>query len=176
MSIRTLKGTMGLDLIGPMVNEGGGVRDLNITPKHHSRWGGSARGANKVGCGLTFIVPEQDMAWLRGSFVGQTYNLESTTCIQDNLHRDGIFPMIIIPLGGKLVLLIQAGDSSLGKVLEDSKSSLDKCSVDIRPWEPGIVSKERLVWLNIVGVPTHAWNEQFFKQLVQLIGGYGAMD
>lgn len=36
--------------------------------------------------GLTFNVPEEEIRWLHGSFVGQEHNLECTLGIQDNLH------------------------------------------------------------------------------------------
>lgn len=77
------------------------------------------------------------MMWLHGAFVGQTSDLECTLGIQDRLHMDSAFTIDTVPLGGKLVLL--------------------------RPWEPGIVARQRLAWLNIVGVPVHACSEVFFR-------------
>lgn len=38
------------------------------------------------------------------------------------------------------------------------------------------MSRERLIWLNVTGVPVHAWREDFFQMMVQTVGRYGAMD
>lgn len=40
-----------------------------------------------------------------------------------------------------------------------------KLFVKLENWVPGTVNFDRLVWVSIVGVPLHAWNEGNFRKI-----------
>lgn len=57
-----------------------------------------------------------------------------------------------------MVLLTADGEEDISFSLNEA-DSLSKWFEDIRPWDPRSVARERLVWLNVTGVPVHAWLE-----------------
>lgn len=89
-----------------MVKEGPSGRNannLNIQQAHTKV--GKVRDGNEWR-GLSFTISEEDMKWLQGSYVGQTFNVECTLSIQDNLHMAGVFTIKAIPFGGKLCVTV----------------------------------------------------------------------
>lgn len=39
-----------------------------------------------------------------------------------------------------------------------------------------MVTKERLAWLNVSGVPAHAWKEEVFKGVALMFGSFAFLD
>lgn len=109
------------------------------------------------------MVSKEDMRWLKETYVGQTHSLECSLDIQDNLHKVGIFNIKAVPLGGNQVLLSSVGEVELSKCLTDDAEIFSKWFANVRPWEPGKMSREHLVWLNVTGVPVHSWRGDFFS-------------
>lgn len=54
---------------------------------------------------------------------------------------------------------------SLEKLLEERKSTLAVWFREINPWNLALetIHPERVVWLNIVGIPVHAWHANTFE-------------
>lgn len=42
--------------------------------------------------------------------------------------------------------------------------------MSIKDWDPEFVIAERLSWLNVEGVPLHAWNDDNFKKIGSCVG------
>lgn len=106
--------------------------------------------------GLTFNVPEEDMGWLEGTFVGEAHDVESSLHMQDNIHSEGIFSINAVPLGGNFVLLLVVGTEDFLNIAREDNKTLSKLFIEICPWSPDFVVRERLVWVNVAGVPAHA--------------------
>lgn len=68
------------------------------------------------------------------------------------------------------------GEFDLSEILQQETSSLSKWFADIRPWDPGSKVRDKLVWLNISEVPVHAWKDEVFKTIVQIVGRFGMLD
>lgn len=86
------------------------------------------------------------------------------------------FSIKAIPLGGNFYLLTASDDEDLRKALEDDAKGLSKWFVDLRPWDLGFSVRERSVWLNVSGVPPHAWKEDFFQNLARVVGRFIDLD
>lgn len=126
--------------------------------------------------GLTFNMPQEDLKWLQDAFVGTTFTLEQAHDMQKYLHTERIFSVKAAPLGGKFVLLTKLGDEDFPSVLNEASSPLSKLFEEIRPWDPSLMVKERMVWLKVTGVSAHAFMEDFLKFLVNLVGRLGKLD
>lgn len=74
------------------------------------------------------------------------------------------------------MLLSGENEDSVCRFFQQAASSLSKWFVVIKEWSPSVVFKERREWLNIMGVPTHAWGEDIFKNLAHLAGSYVGVD
>jgi hypothetical protein len=57
-------------------------------------------------------------------------------------------------------------------LMEEAKGWLEQWFVEIRPWSPDNIDVERTIWLRICGVPIHAWNHNFFTQVVKPWGTF----
>jgi hypothetical protein len=75
--------------------------------------------------------------------------------------------LLVTPLGANLVLLEGQEDGEVQALMDDAKGWLDQWFKHIRPWRPQEVDMERVIWLRVFGVPSHAWNDLFFAQLVK---------
>jgi hypothetical protein len=69
-------------------------------------------------------------------------------------------------LGSKLVLMEGQEEGEVEALMEDAKEWLDQWFSEIRPWSPDEIDNERTIWLRIYGIPSHAWNDNFFAQVV----------
>jgi hypothetical protein len=75
-------------------------------------------------------------------------------------------------LGSNLTLLEGQEEGEVQALMVDAKGWLDQWFVDIRPWSPDDIDVERTIWLRIYGVPIHAWNHNFFMQIVKPWGTF----
>lgn len=49
----------------------------------------------------------------------------------------------------------------LRKILKEDPEWRNLCFMFIRPWKELDVNNRRRVWLNVFGVPLHAWGDNF---------------
>jgi hypothetical protein len=58
----------------------------------------------------------------------------------------------------------------LAEVLKFNKQWWDHCFRNIVPWKPNLLSKCRDTWIQIFGIPLHAWEEGTFKMIAGRFG------
>jgi hypothetical protein len=116
---------------------------------------------------MSFDVEKKDMEKLQKAFVGEVSQPGMSYNIQNAFHRQGYFGVKVTPLGANLVLLEGQEDGEVQALMDDAKGWLDQWFKQIRPWRPQEVDMERVIWLRVFGVPSHAWNDLFFAQLVK---------
>lgn len=75
-----------------------------------------------------------------------------------------------------MVLLSFENNEDLHTLFSDGCDGFGKWLVKLKPWAPGLVPKERTVWVRVWGVPAHAWKEDFFTFLSQLVGRFEGLD
>lgn len=82
----------------------------------------------------------------------------------------------ITPLGANLVLMEAEDDEEIPALIKGAKDWLSNWFKEIRPWDSSVVDSERLVWIRILGVPPHAWNEEFFSFISSSCGIFIKLD
>ncbi|GAU42670.1 hypothetical protein TSUD_106440 [Trifolium subterraneum] len=116
---------------------------------------------------LSYEAAKEDIEKLHKAFVGVVHEPGMTYNIQSAFHRQGYFGVKVTPLGANLALLEGQEDGEVKALMEDAKGWMDQWFKEIRSWCPSDLDAERTIWLRIYGVPSHAWNESFFTQLVK---------
>lgn len=89
---------------------------------------------------------------------------------------EGIFSITTIPMGGNLVLLQPKEQGVIKALLGEDTICLPNWFQSFLPWNQHMLANEFYLFLNIAGVPLHAWREDFFKMVVSLVGKYDNMD
>jgi hypothetical protein len=121
---------------------------------------------------VNYEATKEDMARLQRSFIGEVLHPGMSYNIQEAFHRQGYFGVKVTPLGSKLTLLEGQDEGEVQALMEDAKGWLDQWFKEIRQWNPKEIDIERVVWLRIYGIPSHAWNDLFFDQLTKPWGVY----
>ncbi|GAU48536.1 hypothetical protein TSUD_282880 [Trifolium subterraneum] len=117
-----------------------------------------------------FKTEKEVVQSLRRAFVGVVVHPGMTYRIQDEFHMQGYFGVKITPLGANLALLQDQEEGEIQALMEEARGWLDQWFKEIRPWTPGEVDNDRLVWLRVYGIPVHAWNDNFFTLISQQFG------
>ncbi|KAK8675090.1 hypothetical protein V6N13_033160 [Hibiscus sabdariffa] len=74
------------------------------------------------------------------------------------------------------VFLLEVEDEDLYNLLKDSGwSYLKQVFTEVHPWSESFRPLERVVWLEMVGVPLHCWNQQTFRRIAELWGDFLAL-
>lgn len=123
--------------------------------------------------GMEILVTEEEMHWLIGSFVGKTRSLDGAFTIQKDLDFAGWSSIRATPLSRSVVLLSGDKQESVKEFLNQEAASLSFWLEEINDWNPEMKVAGRRVWVNITGLPAHAWNERVFKSLVISVGSFG---
>ena len=97
---------------------------------------------------------------IKGRFVAEVINIKAMACIKAVLVGAGFSQNCIDYLGGMWILLTPRTETDTKK-LED-KSFTNTWFKCVKPWEEGFRISERLVWLQIEGVPVEYWSHSTF--------------
>lgn len=126
--------------------------------------------------GLDFVVEEEDMLWLKNSYVGYVHEPDIVHTLQDKIKDVGLLSMSVCPMGGDKVLIQTMEGEDFEELAKDAESMLKDWFIDITKWSPQEVAKQRYTWIRCQGVPLHAWKGDFFEYVVSGIGRYVSMD
>jgi len=74
------------------------------------------------------------------------------------------------------VLLQVEGGGGLDAVKRNHESWWRAMFKRVRRWYPHMVATNRLVWLNVYGIPLHVWDEPLFKSIGSLFGVFDDFD
>jgi hypothetical protein len=116
---------------------------------------------------LSYEADKEDLKRYQKAFIGKVAQSGMTYNIQEAFHREGYFGVKVTPLGSNLTLLEGQDEGEVEALMEDAKDWLDQWFSSIRPWSPNDIDTERSIWLRIYGIPIHAWNLNFFTQVVK---------
>ncbi|GAU51106.1 hypothetical protein TSUD_141480 [Trifolium subterraneum] len=92
---------------------------------------------------------------------------ERKTHTVTGFHRQGYFGVKVTPLGANLALLEGQEEGEIHALMDDTKGWLDQWFKVIRPWSPKEIDNERIIWLRVYGIPSYAWNDNFFAKVVK---------
>ncbi|KAE8699368.1 hypothetical protein F3Y22_tig00110580pilonHSYRG00195 [Hibiscus syriacus] len=119
-------------------------------------------------------VDEDEVRKLKRCLVGVMAGVCSVGSIVDRLHNWGLGEIKVQRLRGNSFLLT-IEDEDLFIMLEDLQwSYLKEIFVDVMLWTESFYQKERVVWLEIEGLPLHCWNAVTLKRLFGLWGRFEA--
>lgn len=114
-------------------------------------------------------VDSEETVWLQKCAVGEVKNTEILNDINHLLRERGFLSCAAKYLGGMRVLVECSSTNAMEAMLREGSNNLLEWFDWIQPWDR---SKElsrpaRLVWLNIEGVPLHAWNTRVFEEIAR---------
>ncbi|KAE8704159.1 hypothetical protein F3Y22_tig00110458pilonHSYRG00089 [Hibiscus syriacus] len=117
-------------------------------------------------------VDEVELRKLRICLVGIMAGVCSVGSIVDRLQNWGLGEIRVQRLRGNTFLLT-IEDEDLFIILEDLQwSYLKEIFMDIMLWTESLSHKERVVWIELDGLPLHCWNEITLKRLAGLWGRF----
>jgi RNA recognition motif-containing protein len=119
---------------------------------------------------LELRVCDSTLKSLERSMVGVLKNSVDFHSFHERLLLEGHHDVKATPMGGNLVLLQSPCEGELEEVLKCNKGWWDFCFSKMLPWKPNILSESREVWLQIYGLPLHAWDEGSFKMMAGRFG------
>lgn len=134
--------------------------------------GGSAASAlAQVPCLELLPCPEM-MSVLNGSFVGVLRQHREARLIQHCFVKEGLEEISVTDMGAQLVLLRAEKGSVIAAAREKHREWWDDLFVDTKLWTPNLVSKKRTVWLRVLGIPLHFWEDSLFKKIGAVFGDF----
>jgi hypothetical protein len=119
---------------------------------------------------LQIEVCESTLKELEGSKVGFLRNSMDFSSFQERLLLDGHHEVKVTHMGGNMVLFQSPCEGELEEVMKCSKLWWENCFSKIIPWKPTLLSESRETWIQIFGIPLHAWDEGCFKSVAGRFG------
>jgi hypothetical protein len=119
---------------------------------------------------LEIHVHEATMIVLKQSMVGFFKNNMDYQTFNDRLLLEGQHEVKATFIGGNMVLLQCYCEGELAEVLKFNKQWWNHCFSKIIPWKPNLVSECREIWIDVYGIPLHAWEEGTFKMVAGRFG------
>jgi hypothetical protein len=119
---------------------------------------------------LELRVSEPNLRALEGSKVGFLKNTVDFNSFHERLLLQGHHEVKATQMGGNMVLLQSPCEGELAEVMRCNEAWWDFCFSKVLPWSPLMVSESRETWIQIFGIPLHAWEEGSFKALAGRFG------
>jgi hypothetical protein len=120
-------------------------------------------------------VDQDFLQVLSGSYVGTMAVGVEIRAVQMKLWLAGILNVTVATMGGRLILLYRSTGEDVGDPVR-RKDWWGGLISAIKPWSPNQVASKKELWVNIYGVPLHAWSESTFRRIVSRCGEFLAMD
>jgi hypothetical protein len=173
---------------GRSTGGGGGVKNKAVSGEDVATSGRSFRSA-LMGChnavkgqvekgseAILVTVEECLLKDLKRSFVGFLANDNEVRRIRNTLYMEGFQDISVKEMGGGMVLLQCARIGVLEGMVKSRAEWLTYYFKEVRPWSPNLVASRRVVWVQVRGIPLHAWGEALFKSLAAKIGVFVDFD
>jgi hypothetical protein len=85
---------------------------------------------------------------------------------------EGFQNISVKEMGGGMVLLQCSSAGVLERMLKSKAEWLTYYFREVKPWSPNLVACKRVAWVQVRGVPLHAWGEGLFKSVAARIGTF----
>ncbi|GAU50749.1 hypothetical protein TSUD_191130 [Trifolium subterraneum] len=119
---------------------------------------------------LELHVCNDTLRALEGSWVGFLKNSVDYHAFQGRLLMEGQLEVKSTQMGGNMVLLQCPCEGELMEVMKCNKSWWDHFFLKVIPWKPHLLSESRETWIQVYGIPLHAWEENSFKMIAGRFG------
>ncbi|KAK7268348.1 hypothetical protein RIF29_21046 [Crotalaria pallida] len=151
------------------------VRDRKYEAQYEGRQGaGSDAEKLRVVQGTTNL---ENTAWLNRSLIVETkkpFNRKDLLLLMVNP-----WPTIcmIRDLGSfKFIVTFRSYDDREEALKKDYEEAMVNYIRRVRKWTPDVICERRRVWLEIFGIPPHAWNKENFEHITDRIGTIVELD
>ncbi|KAK2413385.1 zinc finger CCCH domain-containing protein [Trifolium repens] len=125
---------------------------------------------------LDISVQKTTVALLKQCMVGFFKQGMDFQTFIDRLLLEGQHDVKPTFMGGNMVLLHCACDGELMEVMKANKEWWDNTFTKVIPWKPNLVSESRETWIQLYGIPLHAWEEGTFKMVAGRLGVFMDFD
>jgi hypothetical protein len=119
---------------------------------------------------LELVVQESTVRALNQSLVGFFKETMDFQSFSDRLVMEGHHEVKAVYMGGNMVLLQCVCDGELEEVKKLNQKWWDHCFTKLIPWKPNLLSECRDIWIQVYGLPIHAWEENSFKRIAGRFG------
>lgn len=102
--------------------------------------------------------------------------MDGAFSVHKDLDCEGWSTIRATPLSGNQVQLTGENKESVRDFLIQEESLVSNWFEEVQDWNPEFAGEGRRVWVSITGIPAHAWKEEFFKNLVGLVGTFVGLD
>ncbi|GAU30796.1 hypothetical protein TSUD_355220 [Trifolium subterraneum] len=117
-------------------------------------------------------VNEAFLKELKGSVVGTLACERDVRRLRTIFYTEGYQSIRVTHMGGNMVLLCSSVEGDISKLMRRNSECLEFFFSEVKPWEPGLVAKQRETWVQVVGIPLHIWGEDFFKLVGAKLGEF----
>jgi hypothetical protein len=114
---------------------------------------------------LKVPVDSSQLQSLKRSFVGFLLPEVEVRVIRTTLLMEGLQNISVTPMGGNMVLLFSTKVGELERMIKAKEEWIGYYFFKVRPWSPNMVNVKRELWVNVFGIPLHAWGVTSSKWL-----------
>lgn len=114
---------------------------------------------------LEVLPSEMVLEELSRAFVGFLRFPMLAKNLQTSLFMDGKKGFKVTEMGDGMVLINCEEVGGVDRARKEDPKWWEGMFSEVRPWSPELVARRRSVWLKIVGIPLHVWDDNFFKLL-----------
>lgn len=117
-------------------------------------------------------VRQEELHWLQRCLLAEVKNCDDLNDLSYLMERAGFLNIKVKYTGGLRVLLECTTTEEAQKALNEGLPTLMNWFNWVCPWsmEKELERPRRLIWLNISGVPLHAWNGDNFSAIASAFG------
>ncbi|XP_039052593.1 polyadenylate-binding protein 5-like [Hibiscus syriacus] len=115
-------------------------------------------------------VDEESLRKLEKRLIGTMATVCNSNQVEDRLRAGGLGELKTKYLGGR-DFLIEIEDPGLYSFMKEQKwSYLKEVFLEVQPWSEVYRSSERVIWIQLTGLPLYCWNHQTFKKVAETWG------
>ncbi|KAL4347806.1 hypothetical protein GQ457_17G004690 [Hibiscus cannabinus] len=119
---------------------------------------------------IKVFIEEESLWKLQNCLIGFSATDSDPVRIHDRLCSWGLGEIKVKKMTGRIFLL-EIEDRLLHSSLKESGwSYLKEFFIEVQPWSESFRVSERVVWVELFGIPLHCWNHQTFRRIVELWG------
>ncbi|KAH1130481.1 hypothetical protein J1N35_001859 [Gossypium stocksii] len=114
---------------------------------------------------------DKEQLWnLQKCLVCESISVCDLKSLNDRIAKIGLREITIRKIQGRH-FLVEIPDEELMDMLRQTDwSYLKEFFINIEPWSEKLKINERVVWIEVAGVPLHCWNYETFKRVAGLWG------
>ncbi|GKC82939.1 nucleotide-binding alpha-beta plait domain-containing protein, partial [Tanacetum coccineum] len=117
------------------------------------------------------LVPNQILCErLKTCLLGKVKSFEILQNITSSLLADGLQDCVVHYIGGLSILLEWPTESAANDILDKSKNILQNWMEDVQKWDEEMEQPKRLAWIQLEGLPMHAWSVGSVESLTKSFG------